>query len=154
MHQVLVIGYGNPLRGDDGLGWEVAEGLSRQNRSTALAVLPCLQLTPELASPISAAGMVLFVDASQEGAPGEFRCTEVHPGSIDFGFTHNLTPAGLLALARELFGVCPPAYLLTICGHSFAPEEVLSQPLQTSLPALKAKLQQLIEQGLALPAVR
>ena len=32
MNQILVIGYGNPLRGDDGVGWRVAEA--------AAAVLP------------------------------------------------------------------------------------------------------------------
>ena len=39
MNQILVIGYGNPLRGDDGVGWRVAEA--------AAAVLPdpCLLYT-------------------------------------------------------------------------------------------------------------
>ena len=31
MTRVLVIGYGNPLRGDDGLGWEIASGLATDN---------------------------------------------------------------------------------------------------------------------------
>ncbi len=29
MTQVLIVGYGNPLRCDDGLGWSAAEALSR-----------------------------------------------------------------------------------------------------------------------------
>jgi hydrogenase maturation protease len=49
MARVLIIGYGNPFRSDDGLGWQIANELSRTNRSAETEVLPCHQLTPELA---------------------------------------------------------------------------------------------------------
>ena len=53
MARVLILGYGNPLRSDDGLGWQVAVQLFRTNTSPEVLVLPCHQLTPELAEPIS-----------------------------------------------------------------------------------------------------
>jgi hypothetical protein len=28
--QLLIIGYGNPLRGDDGIGWQISDQLARR----------------------------------------------------------------------------------------------------------------------------
>lgn len=53
MARVLVLGYGNPLRSDDGLGWRVAVELFRANASVDVLVLPCHQLTPDLAETAS-----------------------------------------------------------------------------------------------------
>ena len=149
MPQVLVIGYGNPLRSDDGLGWTVAAELFRQNRLPELVVLPCHQLTPELASTIRTAETVVFVDCAHEGTPGQLGCVEVQPGPTHPTFTHDLTPSKLLALTCELFGVCPKAYLLSICGGSFEPGENFSEAVAQSLSGLRMKLHQLIDQSLA-----
>ena len=62
---VLVIGYGNPLRGDDGAGWKAAELLAEDPRLAGAVVLARHQLTPELADDVSRASLVVLVDASQ-----------------------------------------------------------------------------------------
>ena len=64
---MLIIGYGNPLRGDDGVGWRVAEAAGTALPEGAATVLAVHQLTPELSAPISRAGRVVFVDAAAEG---------------------------------------------------------------------------------------
>lgn len=79
--RVLVIGYGNPLRSDDALGWRVGEALRErlehqfskieaQTRTDPanVEVITCQQLNPELADPISRADLVLFVDAADPTA--------------------------------------------------------------------------------------
>ncbi|HYG98513.1 MAG TPA: hydrogenase maturation protease [Terriglobales bacterium] len=79
--RVLVIGYGNPLRSDDALGWRVAEALRSRFEhqfshtqarvgagSADVEVISCQQLNPELADPISRADLVLFVDAADPAA--------------------------------------------------------------------------------------
>jgi len=43
----LIIGIGNPLRSDDGVGWVVAEQLTRDSDASS-DVLTVYQLTPEL----------------------------------------------------------------------------------------------------------
>ncbi|HMK23434.1 MAG TPA: hydrogenase maturation protease [Terriglobales bacterium] len=154
MPQILVIGYGNPLRGDDGLGWTVAAELFRQNRSPGLEILPCHQLTPELVSIIREAETVVFIDCAHEGTPGELGCVEVQPGPSQPTFTHDLTPSKLLALTCELFGVCPKAYLLSICGSSFGPGETFSEAVTQGLADLRIKLHQLIDQQLGCAGAR
>src|ERR1035441_10847597 len=66
---LLVIGYGNTLRRDDGVGPRVADAVA------ALALpgvhaLACPLLTPELADPVSRARVAIFVDAAVD-APRE-----------------------------------------------------------------------------------
>ena len=75
----LIIGYGNPLRGDDGVGWEVASRLAVIIPSEAAHILTVHQLTPELAESVSEADLVIFIDASDVGEPGTWRCDQVKP---------------------------------------------------------------------------
>ena len=149
MARVLVLGYGNPLRCDDGLGWQVAVEMFRANKSPEVLVLPCHQLTPELAEPISRAETVLFIDSAHQGSPGDFRCEEVRSPTGPASFTHHLSPAGLLDLASELYGCCPRAHLLTICGESFEMGESLSTTVSAHLPELKTRVRELIAESLA-----
>jgi hydrogenase maturation protease len=125
---VLVIGYGNPLRGDDGFGFRAAERIPG-----ALAVH---QLTPELMEPISRADRVLFLDAAAEGVPGEVRRRPVHPAPDARSFTHHSTPESLLAGALALYGRAPDAILLTVTGADFSLSETLSPPVQAALDSL------------------
>jgi len=67
----LVVGYGNTLRGDDGVGPRVAELLAADPRLAGAVVLARHQLTPELAADIAEAALVVFIDASENGKPGE-----------------------------------------------------------------------------------
>lgn len=153
MAHILVVGYGNPMRSDDGLGWQIAVELFRTNRSPDVEVLPCHQLTPELAPVVSRADAVIFVDCEQGGTPGEICCREVRSESIPVSFTHHLTPGALLALSSELFGACPRACLLSIQGKEYSPGETFSPPVAAQISNLKASLQQLIQQSLASPPV-
>jgi len=109
---LLVIGYGNTLRSDDGVGPRVAEAI------LALAlprvhVLAAPLLTPELAEPISKARSVIFVDAAVD-APRDVRMRKLAPAASSQVMAHAASPATLLALARDVFGCAPEARWLTI----------------------------------------
>jgi hydrogenase maturation protease len=149
MARVLVLGYGNPLRSDDGLGWRVAVELFRANASPDVLVLPCHQLTPDLAETVSLVETVIFVDCSHKGEPGKILCEEVRSQSGPASFTHDLSPAALLALAAELFGVCPRAYMFTVCGECFDPGESFSPSVSSCIPGLKAMVRRQIEDALS-----
>jgi len=149
MARVVVLGYGNPLRSDDSLGWQVAVQLFRESHSADVEVLPCHQLTPELAETISKAAAVLFIDCAKQGIPGEFRCEEIHWQTGSVSFTHDLSPTALLDLASQLFGSCPRAFLLTICGECFATGESLSPTVSRQIPKLKERVRELIAECVA-----
>ena len=64
MPSIVVIGYGNPLRGDDAIGWKAAEALRDvYEDDMAVEVFASHQLNPEMAESVAEAGMVIFIDA-------------------------------------------------------------------------------------------
>ena len=108
---LLVIGYGNELRGDDGVGPKVAAALE-QMQLPGVRTLVCHQLTPELAEPVSRASRVVFVDAAVDASAVQMR--ELKPAETRRITAHAADPRTLLALAQEVFGHCPAAWWLTI----------------------------------------
>lgn len=149
MARVLILGYGNPLRSDDGVGWQAAVQLFRENQSPNVEVRPCHQLTPELAETISRADAVLFIDCIRKGTPGDFRCEEIHWQAGSISFTHDLSPTALLDLASQLFGSCPRAFLLTVSGECFATGESLSPTVSRQIPMLKERIREIVAECLA-----
>ena len=138
--RTLIIGYGNPLRGDDGLGWRVAEELRRLPAFAQAEVLFRHQLTPELAEPVSRAQAVFFIDAARDGAPGQVKRREVSPQSLPGRFSHAYSPEELLGLARLLYGACAFAVVFSITGECFGHGEQLSRVVAAQIPELIAKV--------------
>lgn len=129
-HQTLIIGYGNDLRSDDGAGIRAAELIATQSRPDSRAhVIITHQLTPDLADDIAAAGQVFFVDAYRARAPGATLRVEKITADLA-GATralgHHGDPAGLLRLAKRLFGSSPAAWLVGIPAYDFAAGETIS----------------------------
>jgi len=113
----LIIGYGNPLRQDDGIGYLAAL------RAGGLAVH---QLTPELAEPISRADLVIFIDADRDLPPGAVTQTELFPAADAAPFTHHVSPETLLALAHSLYGRAPQARMIHAGGEWYGLGDELS----------------------------
>jgi len=150
MARVLVIGYGNPLRNDDGLGWRVAEAMAANDHAPDVDILKCHQLTPELANPISQADLVVFVDAAETSAeskaPGDIVERDLQPECKSPGcFSHDLTPSTLLACSAELFGSSPRAKLFSIIGAEFGMGETLSPVVERSLPELIRRIRECMQ---------
>jgi hydrogenase maturation protease len=122
---ILVIGYGNELRGDDGLGPLVAKSVAAANLS-GVRVLTALQLLPELAADLAEARLVVFVDASVESSEiGVAMRSLVAEDTVDLR-THRAHPGTLLALTQEVYERTPEAWWLTAPGWNFEFGEGLS----------------------------
>jgi hydrogenase maturation protease len=136
MAKVLVFGYGNTLRGDDGIGCRAAEALFAEDLPVDVEVVSLHQLAPELGEAIAASEAVLFIDATREGEPGELRCREVGHDEPTARLTHRFTPESVLDLARELYGAAPRGWEITLCGEEFDLSEELSPRVAAQLPTL------------------
>ena len=130
MANLLVIGYGNSLRGDDGVGRRLAEAVAAW-RAPDIAVLSLHQLVPELVEDLQDAERVLFVDAVAGVGDVHLRKFVAFPGNRSLN--HHADPGGLLALATELYGHCPEAWLLTIPGSNFDLSEDISPGAQANM---------------------
>jgi hydrogenase maturation protease len=130
--RILLIGYGNPGRGDDGLGPALAtaiEGLSLAGVTVEIDY----QLTVDHAALIAAHDAVVFADAMM-GLADPFRLTEIGTAQPDALGSHQVTPEAAMELAKLLFGHRPPAWMLAIAGDQFGEvKEGLSPRAQHNL---------------------
>jgi hydrogenase maturation protease len=145
MAPALIVGYGNPLRGDDGFGWHAAQRLAAVFREGVVHTIACHQLTPELAEPVSRAALAIFIDAAQQGPPGLLVCRRISPEpALPGALSHYLTPPMLLACAEAFYKSCPRAFLLSVSGAFFGYGEQLSSIVQAALPEAVEKVQVLV----------
>ena len=108
---VLVIGYGNAMRRDDGAGQRLAR-LVAASKLPGVRSLAVHQLSPELAEALASARVAVFVDAEEEAEAAAARPITEAPGLATLG--HACGPAWLLALAQAIYGRRPPAWLVSV----------------------------------------
>jgi hydrogenase maturation protease len=114
---VLVIGYGNPGRMDDGLGPALVEALEKLDL-VGVDLDADYQLLVEDAAAAAAHEVVVFADAAEAG-PEQFSFGPVEPkGELGFS-SHGCQPGQVMALARELFRAETKGYILGIRGYEF-----------------------------------
>lgn len=152
MARILIIGYGNPLRGDDGIGWRAAQVLSDQFHLPEVQVVACYQLTPELAQDVSGAETVIFVDAARDLLPGKVRCEPIVTAadaqhSPPVSYSHHVSPSTILNVCRELYLVEPRAFLVSVGGERFDDVDGLSATAVQGLNEVIACLQNFISSG-------
>lgn len=119
---ILVLGWGNPSRGDDALGPLFVERLQAAlGASAAVECLTDFQLQVEHALDLVGRERVLLVDASVDAAP-PFEARALRPArdATSFG-SHAMSPAALLQAFVDLHHTAPPpTTLLAIRAESFA----------------------------------
>jgi len=136
--RVLVIGYGNPGRQDDGLGPAAAAAIERLGWAN-LTAYDNYQLNIEHAADVAEHDVVWFVDASKDAA-APFTVRPVQPAaSIDFS-SHIVSPEAVLAIAAHCYNGAPSAHLLAIRGYEFAFLEELTAAAADNLRAALAML--------------
>jgi hydrogenase maturation protease len=139
MQKVLIIGYGNRFRTDDGVGVRAAESLAKEySGDSAVRVVAAHQLTPEMAADIAEVDEVIFLDAAADGIPGTICKTPVTVDDTGELLAHNCTPSALLSIAQRLYGRSPLAVSLTMSAASFELGEYLS-------PAIEARMSELLD---------
>lgn len=121
---VLIYGYGNPGRLDDGLGPAFIEKVSKLGFDF-VDFDANYQLNIEDAASIEGRQLVIFVDSSVEGER-PFIVKKLLPSRIITFTTHHVDPESILALCKDLFGASPNVWLLAIRGYNFGYGEGLS----------------------------
>ena len=129
--RVLVIGYGNPGRRDDGLGPRLAETVAGWEVPGVDAAWD-YQLNVEHAADVARAGVVLFIDAARE-ADEPFGLYRTGPSGATHFSTHSMPPEAVLDTCREVYGAVPPAFILALKGDDFEMGEDLTPAAETRL---------------------
>ena len=118
MLPVLVIGYGNPSRRDDGVGHYVVKEIQAKSVDN-ISTLTLHQLGPELAETIKDYDLVIFVDAHVGETAEGLKVIPVEPAYRPSAFTHMMSPRSVLALTKALYHKEPRAFILAIRGYDF-----------------------------------
>jgi len=128
-HQILIYGYGNPGRQDDGLGnhfvemareWAAEQGLKN------IAFDSNYQLNIEDAAEITGKDIVIFVDASLEDID-DFVLDEITPDAkVEFSM-HAVSASYVVHLCKEIYPHCPAAWLLHLKGYEWEFREGLTE---------------------------
>lgn len=147
MKKLLIVGYGNPDREDDGVAWHILRaltarlGLAAPNsyedefpESEHIDFAFHLQLTPEMAEDISIYEYVCFVDAHTGNIPEPVRLIDVESEFQHSPFTHHLTPQSLMSMCETIYARKPDAVLLSVLGHRFLFTRQLSKETARLVP--------------------
>jgi hydrogenase maturation protease len=129
----LIIGYGNPDRGDDGASYNLlitllnnygkqnsdifSSEITELNENTD--VLFNFQLLPEFAELISDYQRVIFIDTHTGEIEDEIRVKSIDPFPEHSPFTHHFSPASCLALSQSMTGKHPKGWLVSMRGYEF-----------------------------------
>ena len=145
--KILLSGYGNPGRQDDGLGNEFIERIGTWIEKQGLEGIELdsnYQLNIEDADAISDKDIVIFIDASTEEID-DLLFTKVDPSDSKVEFSmHAVSTAFVLDLCQKLYNKYPDTYLLHIKGYEWDFKEGLSKKanvnLEKALDFVKDKL--------------
>ena len=140
--RLLVIGVGNPLRGDDGVGLVLVRRLQAHFGSR----LPTLEMmAPDVAwtERIAACRELLVIDAAAAAAD-PFRLVDITAASSPLPaggwVSHRFDWPAILTLARQVYGHAPRTRLLAIGGVDFGIRESLSAACRQNAQAAFAFL--------------
>lgn len=145
----VVIGYGNDLRRDDGVGRRLAEKINAL-RLPEVVVYSVHQLTPELAEPLGKASLAVFLDARLPNE-NEKEIVHVEPIGVDAlvstdGFGHFGDPHQLVRLTYLLYGRVPQAWRVTLPARDFDFGETLSETASEGLRRAVRIVMRLLEE--------
>ena len=147
MSKILIIGYGNTLREDDGAGQIVAREIAKQDLNN-VKCLAVHQLTPELAADISKASKVIFVDALISNGSESEKITVKpikKPLLANISTGHVGYPRSLLSLTQALYtSNTPPAWSVLIPAVNFEFGEEISELTQQGIRDAIAAIKRLI----------
>jgi hydrogenase maturation protease len=137
LSRVLVVGYGNALRGDDALGWHAVARLAADSRLDGARVTWQHQLTPELAHDIAGSSLVVLVDAESGSVPGTLAVRRIEPDPQgDAALSHHVSPESLLVLAGELYGSVPATWMVSVGVAGLDVGAALSPEVEAAIPSV------------------
>ncbi len=149
--KILLYGFGNPARGDDGLGPALAAAIEELGIPD-LTVDANYQLTVEDAAEIAGYDAVVFADAATQG-PTPFWFSRIDDTTVaragsTLGWTsHSVSPVQVVALAHGMFASKVAAYTLGIRGYEFCEldEALSSQAIDNLTEAVTFARKALVE---------
>jgi len=134
MAKLLLFGYGNPGRGDDGLGTALIEHIEKLNYADVVCQND-MQLQVEHVTDLSGCERVVFIDADMSCSE-PFEYAEIFAEKDGSYSSHAMNPSALLHAYSQVYGKNPPpAFVLRIRGYEFELGDAMSTKATHNLDA-------------------
>jgi hydrogenase maturation protease len=156
--KTLVIGLGNPILGDDGAGWVVAEEV-RKHLSPDLPVdIDCLSLggislMERLIGYERAIIIDAFISEEKEGSIIVSKLEELpNCSAFHLTSTHDMSLQNAMVMGRKL-GVDLPGEVIVVgvsARHVYDFSEELSPPVQDAIPKMTATVVEFLTQNITI----
>lgn len=157
---VLVLGYGNLDRQDDGAAWHVLArimeevGLPRPDsidvdmyfEDKDIHFLFQLQLLPEIAYDLDHYDFAVLIDAHTGAIPNKVNVEELSPKFQASPLTHHLTANSLLSIAQQMHGKYPKAILVSVRGYQFEFTQKLSSTTNELIPVAVGRIMEWLKE--------
>jgi hydrogenase maturation protease len=152
---ILIIGFGNSLRRDDGAGPALANMVLANESFADIRIIETHQLTPELAEEVTAPDVsaVIFMDSrvvqgkiDESCRNGDVELSHIDNIAASPSFSHQCDPSSVMTYAELLCGRKPPAWLISIPGVDFTHGEGFSDITMLALPVARDKVCKLLMQ--------
>jgi hydrogenase maturation protease len=133
--KILLYGYGNPGRQDDGLGVAFVSRIEEWVKGSGLGGFEFennYQLNIEDAEAIAEKDLVVFADASEEGIE-DFCISKVDESAKVAFTTHAASPGYIVKLCKDLFNKEPLVLLLHLKGYEWEFQEGFSEGAEKNL---------------------
>jgi hydrogenase maturation protease len=141
---ILLIGYGNELRSDDGIGQRVSNLIASWKLAN-LYTLCVHQLTPELAEILVNFDVAIFVDAYPATVEQDVQVSPIELVDTTVTMGHSSNPSYLLALTQALYGRSPQAWWVTVPGVNFELGETLSPVAEQKIEVALQQINHLLK---------
>lgn len=124
INNILIIGVGNTLMGDDGIGAYVAASIEAKHLP-GVHVIHVQQMTSDLLDEMLSADHTIIVDASVEGEPVHFyKVKESAPAGASY--SHYTSAVQLLKMAELVYARQLSVYICAVGAHDLTLQEELS----------------------------
>lgn len=154
--RVIIIGYGNIMRGDDGLGIAVVQKtqeLFKQRQDgrlisgrVVLRTAPYLDLA--LAEEVLGYDIVILVDAILDGSREDVRLVDLSAlDETSTLSTHASSPLALVSLLKTVYGTSPAFYLVAVTGEQDSLGEKLSARARRGMKRAVTEILRIVDGG-------
>lgn len=146
-NDVILIGVGNPLRGDDGAGREILRRLKSCLRRDRVAFAECSGDGADLMSTWEGYGRVYFFDAvMNQGKPGRVHRWDANEQAIPSDYfrysSHAFSLAEAIEMGKVLDRLPGAAIIYGVEGLSFEHGERLTEPVLDGIDQVVTRVRQ------------
>ena len=131
---VVIVGVGNPLRGDDAVGHVVTLALELYAACAGMYLATAHQILPELALTLRNARLAIVVDAAVDVSAGRVVARPVAGSPVRRAVGHAGAIQDVLDLTRLVFGRAPETWAVLIGGARWDVGSPLSPAVSAAVP--------------------